>query len=181
MEAAVQEARNIGQLAKRNPKQGSLMTILGACWSHGHLAVEVLTKMQFVASKTTLMWCARLKLALSVLLAIRMLHQSNTMHCDFKPDQMGVDLQLNARFVDMDTLGMYPRGRSELFAGKLCKVKTAEEIDAEKFRGVQRPDADVQQRRPGAVEHVGGRQHVRHVPRGTDLQRRRVGMGHGAR
>jgi hypothetical protein len=56
------------------------------------MAVELLTKTEFVAGKVGLQWCARVEMAQSVLRALQMLHSSRLMHCDFKPDQLGWNL-----------------------------------------------------------------------------------------
>ena len=52
--------------------------------------MELLAKMGYVAGDPALLWCARLALAVQVLSLLESLSRSSVMHCDFKPDQLGV-------------------------------------------------------------------------------------------
>ena len=130
--AAKVEEQTLKQL--RNQSHG--MQVLGNCWSKHQMAVELLTKTAYVAMNPELPWCARVKVAINAMGVVDMLHTKKRMHCDLKPDQLGIDRELNVKLVDADTLWLYPNrdsegGATRHFAGDACKYAPVDSLKAE--------------------------------------------------
>eukprot|EP00038_Savillea_parva_P012138 m.202528 g.202528 ORF g.202528 m.202528 type:complete len:514 (-) comp21794_c0_seq1:82-1623(-) len=96
---------------KRYRARPEFIQFYGSCRDSGvnqtYEAVEgALTKWEFVMNGTTTVvpWCVRLQLAVQVAKLVRLLHTLGLMHCDWKYDQLAIDLSGRVKIADVKSI-----------------------------------------------------------------------------
>eukprot|EP00040_Diaphanoeca_grandis_P042620 m.265453 g.265453 ORF g.265453 m.265453 type:complete len:370 (-) comp61878_c1_seq1:98-1207(-) len=101
----------------------NIMELLGVCWIKQFFIVKPVAPVLWGVFDGDVPWCFRLDLAKQAMDLVAFLHQHNMMHCDLKPDQLGVSMQGLLKLVDLDTIFKY-KGAGAFMKNRTCTVKT---------------------------------------------------------